>query len=125
MLPCSLVELYLRDRYKHLPSGVLPSSLLWLTPGGAFCQPLQVGTLAEGLLFLRDRREDYNGSRVPRSQPSVLPSTLLGVDFTDRYNHPMPAGAIPSSVCWVRLPHWYQYGRIDAVLLAHAMGRWY
>ena len=62
----------------------------------AFRQPLQEGSLLEGLLFL---------SFFPNGdcfflplQPAVLPSTLLAIDSTDRYSRPLPVGITPPSV---------------------------
>ena len=124
VFPSSLVELHLgKDCYNHpLTPGVLPSSLRRLTLGGAFCQLLQVGSLPEGLLFLRF---NPGPSILPALQPGVLPSTLLAVDFTNRYKNPLSAGVIPSSVRWVRLPRWYRDGCIEAVLPARAECAWF
>ena len=123
VLPSSLIELHLGQNYTHpLPPGVLPSSLRRLTLGAAFCQVLQVGSLPEGLLFLSF---SPGPSILPALQPGALPSTLLGIDLTNRCKHPLPAGVIPSSVRWVRLPSRYRCEHIEAVLPAHAEVRWY
>ena len=129
MLPSSLVELQVADsdNLRLLP-GVLPPSLRSLSLRGAFCQPLQVGSLPEGLLFLRlhpDSDVHLYHPLQPPLQPGVLPSTLRAIDFTDRQSHPIPAGIIPLSVRWVRLWSRYRDEDIEAVPPAHAECRWY
>ena len=91
VLPSCLVELHLSDTYRHtLLPGVLPSCLRRLTVRGAFRHPLQVGSLPDGLLFLRfDSLPSASLCPLPRLHPGVLPSTLLGIDFQDRYARPL------------------------------------
>ena len=57
----------------------------------------------------------------------MLPSTLLGVDFTNRFQQPESLGVIPLSVRWVRLPDRYSDEPISMMLLlpAHAKVEWY
>ena len=107
-LPSALVELRLGDLYNHpLPPGVLPPSLRALKLGPHFARPLQLGSLPEGLLFLRFVPWSWGSyaekSYGPTLLPGVLPSTLLGLDLSNRYAKPLPLGVIPSGVRWVRL----------------------
>ena len=132
--PSSLVELHLGHTYTlPLLPDVLPSSLRRLSVGGAFVGPLRMRSLPEGLLFLSfhplmhpESRSLWNPpSKLSRLRPGVLPSTLLGIDFTDRYEHPIPAGVIPSSARWVRLWSGYRDEHIEAVLPARAEVSWW
>ena len=129
VLPSSLVELRLDDYNQPLPPGVLPSSLRKLTLGGQFCQPLQAGSLPEGLLFLCLRPgDDRDRPMLPPLQAGVLPPTLLGLDLTNRYHqHPLEAGTIPPAVRWVQLPSWYrdENNDIEAVLPVGAEISWW
>ena len=107
LLPPSLVELRLRCN-QPLTSRVLPSSSRRLSAEGGFSQPVQVGSLPEGLLFLGFHLDGWDDPPLPPLQPGVLPSTLLGIDF-DNYRQPLPAGVVPSSVrCVEQVP-----GRAD------------
>ena len=123
VLPSALVELHLGDRYDYpLLPGALPRSVRRFTLGSGFSQQLQARSLPEELLFLRFIPGPNN---LPPLQPGVLPSTLLGVDLTDRHTHPLPAGVIPSSVRWVRLYSRYRHEHVEAVLPAQAECVWY
>ena len=106
---------------------MLPSSLRSLVVGGNFWCPLQARSLPEVLLFLcfRSSQLKYPECLLPPLLPGVLRSTLLGVDFSDRYRQPLPAGIIPPSVRWVRLSSRYRDVPIEVVLPAHAEVRWY
>ena len=84
-----------------------------------------MGSLPEGLIFLWFEPQVHAALRLRPLVPGVLPSTLLGVDFTTRYDHPLPAGVIPSSVRWIRLPNRYRDENIEAVLPAHAEVSWF
>ena len=106
-LPSSRVELRLCGDYcRPLLPGVLPSSLRRRTLGSKFRENLQAGSLPERLLFIRylPRPSFVQSQNLPGLQPGVLPSTLLGINFTDRYKADIPAGIIPPSVRWLRLP---------------------
>ena len=98
-----------------------------LTVTHCFHQPLQVGSLPEGLLFLcfdtqRDREvSDY----LPALEPGVLLSTLLGIDFGRYVQFSLPAGVVPSGVHWLRLSSRYRDRHIEAVLPESAEVRWY
>jgi hypothetical protein len=127
VLPSSLVELRLGSWYdQSLPPGALPPSLRRLTLGKRFRQRLQVGSLPEGLMFLRFEPDGrLRWTPLPPILLGVLPSTLLGIDFSNRYHHPLAAGIVPSAVRWIRLSSSYCHGRVEAVLPAHAECRWY
>ena len=110
-LPSSLVELRLGDRYNQaLPPGVLPSSLRRLSVGSGFSyrQQLLPGSLPAGLQFLRFLPNDSTKKLLRRLEPGVLPSTLLGIDFSNRCIQPLPAGIIPPAVRWIRLSSRYR-----------------
>ena len=108
---------------------MLPSSLRRLHLGCHFCQLLQVGSLPEGLLCLRFGVSTEWVEPLPPLQPGVLPSTLLAIDFADRYIQPLPAGVIPQSVRWVRLPSELRDldddEQIEVVLPPHAELSWF
>ena len=127
VLPCSLVELHFGHCYNQpTPAGVLPSSLRRLTLGSDFSQQLEVGALPEGLLFLRAEPDSrYPPSLLAPFQPGVLPSTLLGLDLSNRCVAPLPSDVIPLSVRWVRLSSKYRDERIEAVLPPLAECRWF
>ena len=128
VLPSSLVELHLRgnldDENCPLPPGMVPSCLRRLTLGCSFSQPPRVGSLPEGLLFLRLQQRLEDAWLLLPLRPRV-PSTLRSVDSTYRDLHPLPAGIIPSSVQWVCLWRRYRVEHIEAVLPTHAEVRWY
>ena len=126
--PSSLVELHLDDSFNRpLPTSALPSSLRTLSVGGEFSHPLQAELLPEGLLFLcfRSSQLKYPECLLPPLLPGVLRSTLLGVDFSDRYRQPLPAGITPPSVRRVWLWRQYRDQRVDVVLPAHVERVWY
>ena len=54
----------------------------------------------------------------------MLPSTLLGVGFTDRYRQPLPAGIIPPSARWIRLWYRFRVKRVEVLLPALAECVW-
>ena len=87
--------------------------------------PLQVGSLPERLLFLFFLERDPNFPLLLPLQPGVLPSTLIGIDFTDRCETPLPAGVIPLSVRWVRLWERYRNQHIAVVLPPDAECQWF
>ena len=124
VLPSSLAELHIGSHDHRLPPGELPASLRNFSVGWRFVQPLQMRSLPERLLFLGFGCEMYNTPKLPRLQPGVLPSTLLGIDLADRYDYPLSAGIIPSSVRWVRLWSGYRDEHIEAALPAHAECVW-
>ena len=129
VLPSSLIDLRLGDRYNHpLPPGALPSSLRRLTVGRGFShrQLLVVGSLPEGLQFLRFLPNASTKTVLRRLELAVLPSTLLAVDFTDRCIQPLPAGLIPPRVRWIRLHSRYRNPLdVHAVLPAHTLCSFY
>ena len=125
VLPPSLVELRLGQRYNHtFAPGVLPSSLRALSLGGGYGESLQPGSLPEGLLFLRFAQR--GNRQLPRLQVGSLPSTLLSLDLNDHYMEQLPSGVLPSSLRWIRLGKcWYRDGGVEVVLPPHAEVEWY
>ena len=98
---------------------MVPSSLRRLTLGKWFRQPLQVGSLPEGLLFLCFQPHKPPSLLLPL-QPGVLQSTLLSLDLSNRHLHLLPAGIIPSGVRWLCLSERYPAENIEAALPPHA-----
>ena len=124
-LPPSLVELLLCISYPWpFAPGVLPSSLRRLQLSFHLTAQLQVGALPEGLLLIGFLAYGH-AFAIPPLYPGTLPSTLLGVDLSERYAHPLPAGVIPPSVRWIRLSSRYRDQHIEAVLPPEAVVWWH
>ena len=125
-LPASLRDLEFYAFNHPLTPGVLPASLRRLTLGSPFSQQLQLGSLPDGLLYLRFTSQQSGVQpHLLSLHPGVLPSTLLGLDLSNRCVQPLSAGVIPPSVRWVRLSSRYRNEGIEAKLSPQAKVTWW
>ena len=126
VLPPSLVELDLGDCYDHPMltrcAALIPAHAeAWAGGSVSRCRWGRCRRGCSSFGF----RPSPDDSNFPLLQPGVLPSTLLAIDFSDRYGESIPAGVIPSSVRWMRLPAWCADGDIEVVLPARVVVVWY
>ena len=96
---------------------MLPSSLRHLAIGMRFNQPLQPGSLPDGLQVLAFHQRSYFQHVL---QPGVVPASVEVVSMGRKYKQPLVRDGIPATVRWLQLPNSYADRAFDLAMLSHS-----
>ena len=115
-LPTSLLYLTMGFRYNQpIQQGVLPQSLLHLTLGYRYNQQIKPGVLPQSLLYLTMGNQ-YN----QKIQQGVLPPSLLHLTMGDVYNYEIQHGVLPQGLLHLTLGFYYNQ-TIQQGVLPHSL----